>query len=602
MVTQPRRWSGPTVLLVTLALSLAALPAAAHADSGLPPPEAYAVHAGGPPEPRAARAAVTPSDGVGEAPATTASASDAWSAVGTFRTAEGWYAAPIHAALLPDGRVHFIGIARDASPATPLSRARRVSWVFTPPPAGTEPAREVIIDELSEPVEHTSTVLNGVGVYDDLYCTSATLDDTGRVITAGGTRVVFDHTSGAVSYTLGLPYQTVYDGTTWVRLPGEMVGRGHLGSPARWYPTVTRLPDRRMLVTGGLELITTASTGTANRSVETLDPHTGERALVSSHANTPEAIHARDYTSVFVLPYAGSGSDLLMVADAGVPVRTSATPGSPWTPLARRPDHGTTPQPGWGATSVMLPIRLGEGTDAPYRNGSILVAGGDMVGSYQRSADVLDPVSGQWRPTIDLGINRHHPNAVALADGRVLITAGHDMSGATDVTRAQYIDPSAGFSVATGTSSSGVIRGYHSVTLLLPDGRVLVAGGRDVVTSDSLEKPTYQIYTPDYLQRPRPVIASAPDQLDYEALFALPTVGTPLEVVLVGLGSQTHSFDTGQRVIQLPIGATFVRDDGAALSIVGAPPDAHVAPPGFYGLVVIDSARTPSVARILHIG
>ncbi|TQM62227.1 galactose oxidase-like domain-containing protein [Humibacillus xanthopallidus] len=564
-----------------------------HSTTG--PAEGAATHA-------ATMATASPSAAVGAVAATTPTAADAWSSVGTFRTAEGWYASPIHASLLPDGRVHVIGIARESNPPTPTTRARRVSWVFTPPPVGSAHPAETVITEVTEPVEHTGTPYGDASLYDDLYCASATLDDAGRVVTAGGTRIVSDRATGELRYTLGLPYQTVFDGTTWQRLPGEMVGRGYLDSAGRWYPTLTRLPDKRMLVTGGLELITPNASGTDNRSIETLDPHTGERALVSSHAATPVAIHARDYTSVFVLPYAAAASDLLMLADSGTPVTTAATANAPWNTLPRRTAHGTTDQPSWGASSVMLPIRTGAGAGAAYRNGSILVAGGDMVGTYQRSGDVLDPVTGTWGPSVDLGINRHHPDAVVLADGRVLLVAGHDMTGATDVERAQYVDPLSRFSVTTGTSASGVIRGYHSVALLLPDGRVLVGGGRDVVTADSLEKPTYQIYSPDYLARARPMIASAPSQLEYGALFQLPTVGTPSEVVLVALGSQTHSFDAGQRVVQLPVGATYNRADGAALSIVGTPPDSHVAPPGYYGLVVLDGARTPSVARVVHVG
>ncbi len=46
----------------------------------------------------------------------------------------------------------------------------------------------------------------------------------------------------------------------------------------------------------------------------------------------------------------------------------------------------------------------------------------------------------------------------------------------------------------------------------------------------------------------------------------------------------------------------YSRADGAALSIVGTPVDSHVAPPGHYALVVLDGARTPSVAKVVHVG
>ena len=37
-------------------------------------------------------------------------------------------------------------------------------------------------------------------------------------------------------------------------------------------------------------------------------------------------------------------------------------------------------------------------------------------------------------------------------------------------------------------------------------------------------------------------------------------------------------------------------------SKVGTPVDSHVAPPGHYALVVLDGARTPSVAKVVHVG
>jgi hypothetical protein len=528
-----------------------------------------------------------------------AGVADRWSPVGVFRTQDGWYASPIHGTLLPDGRVFFIGIARDSNPPTAAAHARRVAWIFTPPPIGADPAPEVTINEITEPVEHTGTIYNDWFISDDMYCTGIVLDDTGRMVTAGGTRVVANPTNGTVLFTLGLAYQTVYDGQTWKRLPGEMVGTGPLGTSSRWYPTLTRLPDKRVLITGGLELITTTASGLGNRTVETLDPSTGARTLISDYARTPEATHARDYTHVFVLPYEGVTSDVLMIADAGIPLTTSANPAGTWNALPARPGPGGTTQPNWGASSVMLPIRLDGG---PYRNGSVFIEGGDMMTPYEHTGDVLDPVTGTWSPSIDMSINRHHPSAVVLADSRVLIVNGHDMMGGTDVMKAQYVDPLHGWTVATSDASSGVIRGYHSIALLLPDGRVLVGGGRDVDTATSLEKPSYQIYSPDYLTRLRPEISDAPTQIGYGGLFTVPTVGKPSEVVLLGLGSMTHSFDTGQRSVQLPIGVTYSNDQGASLSVVGGPANAHVAPPGYYQLVVLDQARTPSLGRIVHIG
>jgi WD40 repeat protein len=76
--------------------------------------------------------------------------------------------------------------------------------------------------------------------------------------------------------------------------------------------------------------------------------------------------------------------------------------------------------------------------------------------------------------TTSLGTARWGPGAAALPDGRVLVVGGRD--GATNETSTTEV-----FSPATGTwaaaASMGIPR-YAAATVPLPDGRILVAGGR----------------------------------------------------------------------------------------------------------------------------
>ena len=230
---------------------------------------------------------------------------------------------------------------------------------------------------------------------------------------------------------------------------------------------------------------------------------------------------------------------------------------------------------------MQLPIRV-QNRQWGYGNGSAMVVNGDMNTAYEHKADVFDVGTLAWRaPSVEMSFARHHPSTVLLPDGRVLVINGHDMDGGLDIQKAQYIDPRHNFSVTTDATSSGAVRGYHSVASLPPDGRVVVAGGRDQVTASSLEKPTYQIYMPTYPDGAQPQLAGSPEKLDSGKLFSLAATGSlPKELVLVGLGSMTHSIDMGQREVELPIGKTYTNANGVHLVITGAPANAHVAPPG----------------------
>jgi len=525
------------------------------------------------------------------------SIADGWSAITRFRTTDGWYASPVHATLMADGRMLFVGVARPTDPGV-LGPQRRVAWIMPIPGLGAMPT-DVTISELTEPGVQDTKLADGSSTNEDLLCAGQTLTADGAVVTAGGLHAGVN-AGDPNPYMQGLSLETRFDGTNWTRYPGTMQALGPTGTAGRWYPTVTRLPDKRLLVSGGWE--TVLPTPQPANSVETLDPTTGDRTIFGDRSATPTQILNRDYTHVFVLPSANAANDLLMIGEQGVPVLANISKPGKFTTMSSGRPGAAVSAPNWGATDVMLPIRTQNGQWG-YNNGSVFEASGYMATNYEHQADVFDPITLTWKPSIDLGVMRHHPSSIVLPDGRILVLNGHDQTLDPRVQQAEYIDPANGFSVSLGTGHEGVVRGYHSVALLLPDGRVLVGGGRDQNTAQSLEKSSWQLYYPDYLGKPRPAIASAPTQINYGGLFAVASTGPkPAEAVLIGLGSMTHSFDFDQRSIQLSVGQVSTNAAGASLTIAGGPADSHVAPPGYYMLFLLDVNRVPSVAKIVHIG
>jgi hypothetical protein len=148
-------------------------------------------------------------------------------------------------------------------------------------------------------------------------------------------------------------------------------------------------------------------------------------------------------------------------------------------------------------------------------------------------------------------------------------------------------------------ANTTIARLYHSESILLQDGRVLVSGS-DPEDGVNPEEYRVEVFYPPYLlsgaARPSYTITET-DWVYGDAYTITVTSGdvSNLRVSLLGLVSSTHGNSFGQRTFFPAFDCS-----GNSCSIT-APPNAHVCPPGWFQLFILDGP-TPSNSSFVRIG
>lgn len=460
-----------------------------------------------------------------------------------------WPIIAVHANLMPNGNV----ISWDATPDD-----------FDDDPHTTEnfTTRVIVWDPITN--QHFDTYNNTNA---DLFCAGSSHLWDGRILFAGGD-------SGVGGLNAPLTNTSIYDPetNTWEQMPD-------MAAP-RWYSSNASLANGETLTYGG-----------TYNPVPVAEVFQHDETWRSMDFGTPDDLSV-NYQWMQATP------------DGKV---TTFGPQSTISKI----DTDAGGQITLGPERDELPIRR-YGSYAMYDIGKVLVAGGteDEGGPFSYdSAVVIDTATQQTIDTSPMNYARTQHNLTILADGSVLASGGNTSGAALIDLDAAVLTPEI-WSPESGTwqllNDMKVDRQYHSIALLLPDGRVLTGGGGYCGTcrEEGYLEQNVEVFSPPYLfsdgstLAQRPVISLVDETIDYNKAFTLHTATADQieKVHLIKLGSVTHSVNQEQRLIPL----NFQR--GTNRLEVQSPESRNIAPPGHYMLFIVDQNGVPSQASIVLVG
>jgi Domain of unknown function (DUF1929)/Glyoxal oxidase N-terminus len=441
----------------------------------------------------------------------------------------------------------------------------------------------------------------------NLFCAGHCFLPDGRLFVAGGQSL--SQTVGQViGGTIGWPWGAAHGADHDVHIfePVSQTWTRYLDMPAaRWYPTCVTLPDGRALVVSGFW---SHRHSLVNEDYEISMPGTG---ILGQRARFVAGICL--YPSIFVLPGGAlfvhsRNATFLFTPDSAA----GGSLGRTLTQVSFTVAPTTRNYPG-AAGCVLLPLRPQQSWQA-----RVLVFGGG--GATEDKLNHLTPATGSteiftyvpgaarqpgWRAVTSLSNPRFMCDGVLLPNGTLLAIGGVATGTADDcsnpVLAAELFDPRT--EAWRTLARMAVPRYYHQTALLLPDGSVMVAGstgGRfhPDYGGGSTNEYRIEVFRPPYLyEGPRPRTEWIPSSATWNTSIDVysPDARAVREVVLVRAGSTTHQVNTDQRLVELPITE---RTENRLR--VQTPPDATIAPPGWYLCFLLSPDGVPSMGRFIR--
>lgn len=406
----------------------------------------------------------------------------------------------------------------------------------------------------------------------DMFCGGLSFLQDGRLLVNGG---------NGINGTTALA--SLFDWRTNEWVPAQTMADG------RWYNTSIALPNGEVLTAGG------NGGANGNGTIEQWNASSGWRRMSGiawqTVANPPiaNAIETNWHPFFLVAPdgrvaHFGPHQALDWITASGT---GSMAPAGASIPGTHYPKQGA-----W----------------AMYAPGKVVVAGGltaiddGKVVSKAFTVD-LNGATPVVAPTAPMANARSFSNSVMLPNGEVMVvggnTSGEFFSDVGAVMTPEIWNPDSG--QWRGVADMSVPRNYHSLAMLLPDGRVWSGGGG--LSGDALtDHQDAQVFTPPQLFNAdgtpavRPVITAAPDRIGPASIFTVNASAGVQYFSAISMSAQTHSVDTGLRHVRFTH-----TNPSPGVYAVTAPPSINVLTPGYWMMFAVDANGVWSVARILQV-
>jgi hypothetical protein len=261
------------------------------------------------------------------------------------------------------------------------------------------------------------------------------------------------------------------------------------------------------------------------------------------------------------------------------------------------------------SASVVLPPK--KGSNDGSQSSRIMIAGGGGIGEsplVTNRTDIIDlsELEPTYKPGPDLPEQARYINMTVLPTDEVFASGGtrdYRSKGNSYVYKTSLIDTTANQSKLMANEPVG--RGYHSGSLLLPDGRVLTFGNDPLYKDENNTKQgkfeqRIGIFTPPQLfGKDRPVIENKINNIEArrgdKVEFNLSSRSKISYARLIPPSSSTHVTNIEQRSV-----GVVVTQNGNSIK-VRMPTDANLLPRGWYMLFLVADNGAPSVAKMVQI-